>query len=139
MKKRYWAAAAITVIASYLLFAPTPIEPVSWTPPAAPSLTEGEFKENKALAAIQRVGQGLELEGPEAVVADSLMRILTGLQDGRVVRVSSDGKTLETLANTGGRPLGLAWHPDGRLIIADGIKGLLALNVNNGELQTLTT
>lgn len=139
MKKRYWAAAAITVIASYLLFAPTPIEPVSWTPPAAPSLTEGEFKENKALAAIQRVGQGLELEGPEAVVVDSRKRILTGLHDGRVVRISSDGKTLETLANTGGRPLGMAWHPDGRLIIADGIKGLLALNVSNGELKTLAT
>ena len=35
--------------------------------------------------------------------------------------------------------MGLAWHPDGRLIIADGIKGLLALNVDTGELQVLAT
>ncbi|MES3041327.1 MAG: SMP-30/gluconolactonase/LRE family protein [Pseudomonadota bacterium] len=139
MKKRYWAAAVTSVLAGYLLFAPTNIEPVSWTPPVAPSLTEGEFKENKALANIKRFGKNLELHGPEAVLADAQERILTGLQDGRVVRLSVDGKTLETLINTGGRPLGLAWHPDGRLIIADGIKGLLALNVDSGELQVLAT
>ena len=40
--------------------------------------------------------------------------------------------------NTGGRPLGLARHPDGRLIIADAIKGLLALD-SQGQLQTLST
>ncbi len=139
MKTRYWAGAAISVVAVYLLIAPTAIDPVSWTPPVAPSLVEGEFKENSRLAAIERFGKGLELHGPEAVIADSQQRILTGLQDGRIVRLSADGKSLETLVNTGGRPLGLAWHPDGRLIIADGIKGLLALNVHNGELQVLTT
>ena len=139
MKKRYWAAVVLSVLASYLLLAPTDIEPVSWTPPVAPSLQEGEFKENTRLAGIERLGKGLELHGPEAVLADAQERILTGLQDGRVIRLSSDGKTLETLVNTGGRPLGLAWHPDGRLIIADGIKGLLALNVDTGELQVLAT
>ena len=82
---------------------------------------------------------GLELNGPEAVLGDAQGRILTGLQDGRIVRLSSDGKALETLINTGGRPLGLAWHPDGHLIIADGIKGLLSLNVDSGELKVLST
>jgi len=139
MKKRYWAGAVISVAAAYLLLAPTAIDPVRWTPPVAPSLTEGEFKENSRLAAIQRFGKGLELNGPEAVVADSQQRILTGLEDGRIVRLSNDGKSLETLINTGGRPLGLALHPDGRLIIADGIKGLLALNMQSGELKVLTS
>lgn len=139
MKKRYGAAIAVSVVMAYLLFAPTTIDPLSWTPPAAPSLKDGEFKENTRLAKLKRVGRDLELTGPEAVVTDAENRILTGLDDGRVVRLSSDGKALETLTNTGGRPLGLAWHPDGRLIIADGIKGLLALNVNNGDLQVLTT
>ncbi len=139
MKKRYIAVIAVSVVMAYLLFAPTTIEPVSWTPPVAPSLQDGEFKENALLANLERVGKDLELTGPEAVIADAEHRILTGLDDGRVVRLSVDGKTLETLANTGGRPLGLAWHPDGRLIIADGIKGLLALNVHNGDLQVLTT
>lgn len=139
MKKRYWAGIVFAVAAGYLLFAPTPIEPVSWRPPVAPSLTEGEFKENNRLADIERIGTDLELHGPEAVLADSQKRILTGLQDGRIVRLSTDGKNLETLANTGGRPLGLAWHPDGRLIIADGIKGLLALNIKNGALKVLAT
>ncbi|MES2720690.1 MAG: SMP-30/gluconolactonase/LRE family protein [Pseudomonadota bacterium] len=139
MKKRYWAGTVLAVVAGYLLFAPTAIEPVSWTPPVAPSLTEGEFKENSRLAGIERFGTDLELHGPEAVLADAQQRILTGLQDGRIVRLSADGKSLETLTNTGGRPLGLAWHPDGRLIIADGIKGLLALNVQSGDLKVLAT
>ncbi|MEK6787505.1 MAG: SMP-30/gluconolactonase/LRE family protein [Pseudomonadota bacterium] len=139
MKKRYWAGSVFAIVAGYLLFAPTDIDPASWTPPVAPSLEEGEFKQNSRLAGIERFGKGLELHGPEAVLADAQERILTGLQDGRIVRLSVDGKSLETLAHTGGRPLGLAWHPDGRLIIADGIKGLLALNVSNGELTVLST
>jgi len=139
LKKRYWAGLTLAVVAGYLLFAPTPIEPVSWTPPPAPSLSEGEFKENTRLAGIERIGSNLELYGPEAILADEEEHILTGLQDGRIVRVSPDGKSLQTLVNTGGRPLGLAWHPDGRLIIADGIKGLMALNLANSELELLTT
>lgn len=139
MKKSYWLGLVLAVVASYLLFAPTPIEPVSWTPPPAPSFSEGEFKENSRLAGIERIGSNLELYGPEAILADDQERILTGLQDGRIVRISNDGKSLQTLVNTGGRPLGLAWHPDGRLIIADGIKGLLALDIDNSELQVLAT
>ncbi len=139
MKKRYWAGLTLAVVAGYLLFAPTPIEPVSWTPPPAPSLSEGEFKENNLLAGIERIGSKLELYGPEAVLKDAQNRTITGLQDGRIVRINAEGTSLETLVNTGGRPLGLAWHPDGRLIIADGVKGLLALNVSDSEVQVLTT
>lgn len=139
MKKRYWAGLILAGVTGYLLFAPTPIEPVSWSPPPAPSLTDGEFKENSRLSRIERIGQKLELYGPEAVLADTQGRILTGLEDGRIVRVSADGQTLQTLAHTGGRPLGIAWHPDGRLIIADGVKGLLALDLERGDLEVLST
>ena len=38
--------------------------------------------------------------------------------------LGKDGKVLKVLTDTGGRPLGLARHPDGRLIIADAIKVL---------------
>ena len=44
----------------------------------------------------------------------------------------------ETLADTGGRPLGLAWAPDGSLVIADAAKGLLAMR-QDGSLRTLST
>ncbi len=43
-----------------------------------------------------------------------------------LIRSSLDGKERKVLADTGGRPLGLARHPNGLLVIADGVKGLLS-------------
>jgi glucose/arabinose dehydrogenase len=54
--------------------------------------------------------------------------LITGLHDGRVIRTSLDGKVTTVLADTGGRPLGLARHPNGLLVIADAAKGLLSLD-----------
>jgi sugar lactone lactonase YvrE len=49
-------------------------------------------------------------QGPEHVAVDTRGRLLTGLADGRIVRVDPAGG-VETLANTGGRPLGLEFSP----------------------------
>lgn len=124
-------------IAGFLLLAPTDVAPVSWAPPEAPSRSEGVYAENTILSEVQRVGLG-NIPGPEALLVDAENFIITGLHDGRVIRTSSDGNSMKVLAQTGGRPLGLARHPDGRLIIADAIKGLLALSPD-GKLETLTT
>lgn len=124
-------------IAGFLLLAPTDVAPVRWTPPEAPSRSEGVYAENTILSEVQRVGLG-NIPGPEALLVDAENFIITGLHDGRVIRTSSDGNSMKVLAQTGGRPLGLAKHPDGRLIIADAIKGLLALRPD-GTLETLTT
>lgn len=124
-------------ITGFLLLAPTPVSPVSWTPPEAPSRTEGVYAENTILSDVQRVGMS-NIPGPEALLVDAEGFIITGLHDGRVIKTSSDGNSVKVLAQTGGRPLGLAWHPDGRLIIADAVKGLLALSPD-GKLDTLTT
>lgn len=128
---------AVLVIAGYLLLAPTRIEPVAWQPAPAPSLKEGVYAENTALAGIERIGPS-RIAGPEALLVDTEGFLITGLHDGRVIRTSLDGNSLKVLANTGGRPLGLALHPDGRLIIADAVKGLLAL-AGDGTLTTLST
>jgi sugar lactone lactonase YvrE len=70
-------------------------------------------------------------EGPEDVLIDEDGSVLTGLLDGRILRVSADGRTISTLADTGGRPLGLEWLPDGKVLICDANRGLLTLDKDN--------
>ncbi|WP_256220724.1 SMP-30/gluconolactonase/LRE family protein [Pseudomonas sp. P1.8] len=115
---------------------PTKVKPVAWTPQPAPSLTDGPFAENQRLKGVERVGAS-DIDGPEALLLEN-DSLITGLHDGRLIRTSLDGKTTKVLADTGGRPLGLARHPNGLLVIADAIKGLLSLDAQ-GRLVALTT
>ncbi len=136
-KWRHGVFVLFLALIAFLLLMPTSVQPVNWVPPKAPSMKDGPYAENLRLKAVQKVGaQGLA--GPEALLLDAQGSLISGLQDGRIIRTSPDTHTLEVLANTGGRPLGLALHPDGRLIIADGIKGLLALD-GNRQLTSLST
>lgn len=136
MSARPFLLAVPVVIIGWLTLAPTAVEPVSWQPPEAPSQKTGKFKANDDLRDIQRIGD-LDLHGPEALIRDDEGFLITGLHDGRVVRTSLDGSALKVLGNTGGRPLGLARHPDGRLIIADALRGLIALNTD-GSISELS-
>lgn len=66
--------------------------------------------------------------GPEdALFVDDA--IYTGLEDGRIVKVSLDGWQIEVVADTQGRPLGLEQHPHG-VLICDAEKGLLLLGAD---------
>jgi sugar lactone lactonase YvrE len=77
--------------------------------------------------------------GPEDVVVDAEGRIYTGLVDGRIVRLAPDGIGVETVADTGGRPLGLEFYGDDELLVCDAKAGLLTLDLSNGKLTTLAT
>jgi sugar lactone lactonase YvrE len=77
--------------------------------------------------------------GPEDVVVDAEGRIYTGLVDGRILRLGPDGVGVETVADTGGRPLGLEFYGDDELLVCDAKAGLLTLDVSNGKLTTLAT
>lgn len=123
-------------IIAYLLLWPVPIEPVAWQAPKAPAL-EGPYAINTALAGVDWLGKG-QGEGPEDVAIDSGGKLYVGYVDGRIVRFDANGAHPETLANTGGRPLGLDFDPHGNLIIADGYKGLLSLSPK-GTLNVLST
>lgn len=133
---RHVVLLVIVAIAAFLLLMPTKVKPVAWTPPPAPSLTSGIYADNQRLKGLERVGTA-NIEGPEALLLEEDF-LITGLHDGRVIRASLDGKTTKVLADTGGRPLGLARHPNGLLVIADGVKGLLSLDAQ-GQLIPLTT
>nr|WP_225927363.1 SMP-30/gluconolactonase/LRE family protein [Pseudomonas ekonensis] len=115
---------------------PTRVEPVAWTPPPAPSMTDGPYADNQRLRGLRQVGPS-GIEGPEALLLED-DKLITGLHDGRVIRTSLDGHQRKVLTDTGGRPLGLARHPNGLLVIADAVKGLLSLDAQ-GRLVALTT
>lgn len=63
--------------------------------------------------------------------------VFTGTEDGMVFRISHDGTRTTRVADTGGRPLGLEWLPDGRLLVCDAHAGLLAVDPGTGASETL--
>jgi len=104
------------------------IAPVRWTPPPAAPARHPRTIDVETVA--------MPGEGPEDALIDDDGSVLTGLLDGRILRVSADGKTITTVADTGGRPLGLEWLPDGRVLVCDANRGLLTLG-KDGRISTL--
>ncbi|MGW2488301.1 SMP-30/gluconolactonase/LRE family protein [Streptomyces sp. NPDC001606] len=84
---------------------------------------------------------GLGARGPEDVVADPHGRVLTGTEDGRILRIHHLGAArtarVETLAETGGRPLGLELLPDGDVLVCDAERGLLRVGPGDGSVRVL--
>ncbi|SDR83426.1 SMP-30/gluconolactonase/LRE family protein [Pseudomonas prosekii] len=131
-----FAVVLIVVTGGFLLLMPTKVHPLAWTPAPAPSMVSGVYADNQRLKDVERIGAA-DIDGPEALLLEE-GALITGLHDGRVIRSSLDGKTRTVLTDTGGRPLGLARHPNGMLVIADGLKGLLSLDAL-GQVIPLTT
>ncbi|MFJ7333101.1 SMP-30/gluconolactonase/LRE family protein [Streptomyces sp. NPDC101116] len=79
--------------------------------------------------------------GPEDVVADPRGRVLTGVADGRILRLDALGDRVaarvEVIAETGGRPLGLELLPDGDLLVCDATRGLLRVGTGDGTVRVL--
>jgi sugar lactone lactonase YvrE len=78
-------------------------------------------------------------EGPEDVLVDEQSRVYTGLADGRVIRVSEDGRRIDTIGDAGGRPLGLEFHGPDELLVCCSDKGLLVMSLADGAVRTLAT
>lgn len=116
----------LLALLGYLLFWPTPIDPVAWEAPAAPGYV-GPHAVNQRLTGLQTLGLPGEGHGPEAVEAWQ-GRLYTGLSNGDIARIDPQGKS-DTLLNTGGRPLGIAITPAGQMYVADAVKGLLHVNL----------
>lgn len=65
--------------------------------------------------------------------------VYTGTEDGGIFRISADGRTIDRVATTGGRPLGIELFDDGDLLVCDAHRGLLVVHPRDGSIQTLTT
>jgi sugar lactone lactonase YvrE len=110
------------------------ISPVVWQPPVAPERARQprSARALPPLTVLDVLGRG-----PEDVLFDDSGRVLCAVADGRVLRLTPDGRHVEVLADTGGRPLGLEWLPDGALLVCDARRGLLRVSLADGTVETL--
>jgi sugar lactone lactonase YvrE len=110
------------------------IAPVVWRPPAVPARSS----QAHGLVPMPRPAlYDLPGKGPEDVLVDGEGRVVAGLEDGRIVRVDPGGGRVETLADTGGRPLGIEVDADGSLVICDAHRGLLRVDPATGAVMEL--
>lgn len=126
--KRFLIALLVLVaaLAAYLLLWPVPVEPVAWQAPAAPGYT-GVHATNTRLANLKTIDIGKEV-GPEHLAFGPDGKLYAAMASGGIVRMNADGSGQETFVNTGGRVLGFDFDAQGRLVAADAIKGLLAVD-----------
>lgn len=109
------------------------IEPVVWRPPKL-GLRSRPASNLPALTVLEVNGHGTE-----DVVVDDKGHVFTGVKDGRILRLTPDGRRLDTVADTGGRPLGIELYPDGRLLVCDATRGLLLVDRGTGGVETLVS
>jgi len=64
--------------------------------------------------------------------------VFTGTSDGSIFRVSHDGSKVDLIARTRGRPLGLEFDLDGRLLVCDARRGLIRVDTRTGAVETVT-
>ncbi|HVV22725.1 MAG TPA: SMP-30/gluconolactonase/LRE family protein, partial [Pseudonocardiaceae bacterium] len=77
--------------------------------------------------------------GPEDVAVLDDDHLVTGVADGRLLRVTPATGAVDEVADTGGRPLGIEPLPDGRLAVCDARRGLLRVDPRTGAVDELVT
>ena len=81
-------------------------------------------------------------DGAEDVVVGTTGRdegaVFTGTEDGSIWRVAPDGSSVDRVASTGGRPLGLEIDLDGRLLVCDAKRGVLRIDTGSGSVEQVT-
>lgn len=89
------------------------------------------------LSAAGLIGSG-QVDGPEDVLLDAEDNLYCGTRDGRIMRFSAPDYTeVGVLAKIGGRPLGLAFDPEGRIVTCVAGMGLMRVTLKGGaELLT---
>lgn len=107
------------------------IQPVVWQPPKL-GLRSRPARSLPALTVLHVNGHGTE-----DVLVDDKGNVFTGVKDGRILRLTPDGRRLDTVADTGGRPLGIEQYPDGRLLVCDAARGLLLVDRSSGAVEVL--
>ncbi len=107
--------------------------PRRWTP-APPMTIDVGYDPTGLLDDVEHVA--LPGNGPEDPLLDADGNLHVGVEDGRILRVRPDG-TVTQLTNTGGRPLGLEWLPDGDLLVCDAEMGLLRVPRDGGSPEVL--
>jgi len=80
-----------------------------------------------------------EVDGPEDVILDRAGNLYCGTRDGRIMRLFAPDYThVETFAKPGGRPLGLAFDRDERLVVCVAGMGLYRI-AGPDQIERLTS
>ena len=114
----------------------TPLQTQRWHPPRDMG-RQGPFAPNHLLASLELLP--IPGSGAEDVAVDADGRIYTGTREGYLLRLSKDGRHVERIAQTGGRPLGIEVHPDGSLVVCDAHRGLLRVDPDTGDITVLVS
>lgn len=130
------AGVVIAVIAAYLLFWPVPIKPAAWEAPSNPGYA-GDFAANERLVALELIDLPEGEYGPEDVALGPDGRVYMALHSGKITALDLETLTFETVADTGGRPLGIEFDSSGLLWIADAYRGLLTMSLA-GDVITVS-
>lgn len=133
---RLIAVSIIFVVAAfilYLLLWPVEINPAAWTPLRFPSAS-GVYEENNLLTKIDRLAEGFQ--GPESIAIGNDGYLYTGLFDGRILRISTDGKIIEIFVQAR-EPLGMKFDVEGNLVVADATLGIISID-KAGSITVLT-
>jgi sugar lactone lactonase YvrE len=127
-------ALLLAALLVYLAVWPVPVAPVVWRATPSPGYT-GVHAANTRLAGLRRIELGGAV-GPEhlAIGPDGLL--YAAVSGGLVLRMKPDGGERAVFAKTGGRVLGFDFDAAGRMIAADAIRGLLAID-REGAVRVL--
>ncbi|WP_136414301.1 SMP-30/gluconolactonase/LRE family protein [Herbaspirillum sp. ST 5-3] len=115
---------------AYLLLAPVPVAPEAWNAPQDAGYV-GAHARNTRLAGLTMIAMG-GATGPEHVALGPDGKLYAAVDGGKIVRMNADGSAPEVWAATGGRVLGFDFDARGRLIAADAMRGVLALEAGAG-------
>jgi sugar lactone lactonase YvrE len=127
---------ALIAVFGYLLAWPVPIAPRRWASRPDKGFT-GPFALNRGLSGLNRLDLGGGV-GPEHIACGPDGKLYTGMLNGDILRMNPEGGEREIVANTGGRVLGLTFDARGRIIAADALRGLLAVE-RDGTVHELAT
>jgi sugar lactone lactonase YvrE len=132
--RRVASAAGLLLVAAaaYLCFWPVPAKPVSWPAPIPPGYT-GVHAVNTRLSGLRRIDIGAEF-GPEHMAIGRDGKLYAAMTSGNLLRMDAAGGNREVFANTGGRVLGFDFDAEGRMIAADAMRGLLAIDASGGVI-----
>lgn len=108
------------------------VAPVVWQPPPAPARARQPRSATPMPPLTEVPVPGV---GPEDVAVDISGRVVTGVDDGRILRWGRKG--MSEVANTGGRPLGIERLGHTELLVCDARRGLLQVDPDSGSVEVL--